>query len=389
MALYRRRTGGSWHYRFVLDGREYRGSTRTRNRRVAEDVERAVRDDIVRGRFGLSTARRVTFQQAASLWLKSKAGRADRTLADYEQLVAGANAHLGHKLVTAISADDISSLQALRERSGVGPRRVNYEVSIVRQVLKRYGEWSRLAHLISWRKEPQDKGRAIDLKEEARLLEAAASSGSPALLVLIVISLDTGLRRMELRQLRHRNLDLRWDGGVITAGGLTVPKSKTEAGTMRYVPFTERARGALSLWLSRPELIGATADDYVFPRHSVVCSGTQPRIEDVRLDQPIGDWKTSWNRARRLAGVKLRWHDLRHSFITRLAENPAISETTIRSLAGHVSAKMLARYAHIRNRAKHDAIEALERTRREGSAHDPAQAVADGGDALARSARIH
>jgi integrase len=58
--------------------------------------------------------------------------------------------------------------------------------------------------------------------------------------------------------------------------------------------------------------------------------------------------------------VKYRWHDLRHSFITRLAKNPAVSEQTIMSLAGHVSRAMLQRYSHIRNQAKQAAIAALE-----------------------------
>ena len=57
--------------------------------------------------------------------------------------------------------------------------------------------------------------------------------------------------------------------------------------------------------------------------------------------------------------VKYRWHDLRHTFITRLAENPNVSEQTIKALAGHVSKQMLERYSHIRTQAKQDAIAAL------------------------------
>lgn len=60
------------------------------------------------------------------------------------------------------------------------------------------------------------------------------------------------------------------------------------------------------------------------------------------------------------AKVRYRWHDLRHTFITRLAERPEVSEQTIMSLAGHVSRSMLARYSHIRSQAKQAAISALE-----------------------------
>jgi integrase len=80
-------------------------------------------------------------------------------------------------------------------------------------------------------------------------------------------------------------------------------------------------------------------------------------------NQPIGEWKKAWLLACRDAGVRYRWHDCRHSFISRLAENPQISEETIRSLAGHVSKRMLERYSHIRPQAKRDAIAMLNRNR--------------------------
>jgi Phage integrase family len=59
-----------------------------------------------------------------------------------------------------------------------------------------------------------------------------------------------------------------------------------------------------------------------------------------------------------LAG--LRFHDLRHHAITELAESQA-SDQTIRSIAGHVSEKMLEHYSHIRLDAKRTALDALAR----------------------------
>jgi hypothetical protein len=51
---------------------------------------------------------------------------------------------------------------------------------------------------------------------------------------------------------------------------------------------------------------------------------------------------------------------MRHTFISRLAENPNVSEQTIKALAGHVSRQMLERYSHIRSQAKQAAIQTLE-----------------------------
>jgi integrase len=36
--------------------------------------------------------------------------------------------------------------------------------------------------------------------------------------------------------------------------------------------------------------------------------------------QPIGSWKTAWRNARKAAKVTCRFHDLRHSAVTRLPE---------------------------------------------------------------------
>ena len=58
--------------------------------------------------------------------------------------------------------------------------------------------------------------------------------------------------------------------------------------------------------------------------------------------------------------MRYRPHDMRHTFISRLAENPNVSEQTIKALAGHVSRQMLERYSHIRSQAKQAAIRALE-----------------------------
>jgi len=74
----------------------------------------------------------------------------------------------------------------------------------------------------------------------------------------------------------------------------------------------------------------------------------------------MGSWRKAWRIACKAAGVRYRPHDMRHTFISRLAENPSVSEQTIKALAGHVSRQMLERYSHIRSEAKQAAIHALE-----------------------------
>jgi integrase len=66
-------------------------------------------------------------------------------------------------------------------------------------------------------------------------------------------------------------------------------------------------------------------------------------------------WKVAWESARKAANVTCRFHDLRHTFISRLAESQA-SDSTVMALAGHVSRAMMERYSHIRMEAKRKAV---------------------------------
>jgi hypothetical protein len=88
--------------------------------------------------------------------------------------------------------------------------------------------------------------------------------------------------------------------------------------------------------------------------------GKEAVIWKLAPRRQVQSWQRACRKVLKDTGLKYRWHDLRHTFITRLAENPNISEETIRALAGHVCKEMLQRYSHIRVRAKQDAIAALE-----------------------------
>jgi integrase len=187
------------------------------------------------------------------------------------------------------------------------------------------------------------------------------------LLPLFLLSIDTGLRASEVRSLRFVDFTLVWEGDRITGGELVVPKSKTEAGRGRLIPLTRRICDVLTDWFAR--FPSREATHYVFPKHQVgVRSEKCPDgMYSVEPSEPVREWKTSWYAALGKANLDYRWHDLRHTFISRLAENPNVSEETIRSLAGHVSREMLQRYSHIRKQAKVDAIIHLEMRAEHGS----------------------
>lgn len=162
-----------------------------------------------------------------------------------------------------------------------------------------------------------DWGRALGFEEEEELLRTILKSMSAVLHPLFILSLEAGLRPLESRALRRRDLKLRCQDGATVEGEIVVLRSKTEEGTGRVVPLTKRACHALTVWLSRfPK---ATADSYVFPFHRVGFAGNsrRPWIWDVDLNRPMGQWsyKSAFDSAQRHSGVTCRFYDARHTFI--------------------------------------------------------------------------
>jgi integrase len=365
MSVYKR--GETYWFKFLFQGQLIRESAKTNSKTVAREAERVRRRELELALNHIPRRERTPlFAGAAREWLASKNGLAPKSLERFRHHVATLSAEFGQRLIYDITVDDILNLRGKRISAGLAPRTVNYEISALSGILKSKGFWSAIADEFDRRgikrlSERHDVGRAIGYADERKLLDVISRSRSPALLPLFTLAIDTGLRAWELRSLTRRDLSLAWKNGTITEGALVVPKSKTDAGTGRMVPLTSRVCAVLSLWLSR--FPNAGEDSHVFPRYRVGLGGDarKPYIWDIDLNQPIGEWKKAWHLACRDAGVRYRWHDCRHSFISRLAENPQVSEETIKSLAGHVSKRMLERYSHIRTQAKRDAIAVLNR----------------------------
>jgi integrase len=329
---------------------------------VARDAERARRRELELGINGLAKRERPLFPVAAKDWLATKEALSPLGLRYYRQYIAKLSGYFGNRLISDITAEDVSQLQRKRKAERLSGRHINAEVGTLRAILRYYGRWAFISGRVAMLPQRSDAGRAFSRQDEARFLETIGQSRSPSLYPFFVLSLDAGLRPSETRALRLFNLRLIWRDGAIEEGEITVGQSKTEAGSGRVVPLTRRACAALTLWLARfPD---AVADSYVFPFHRVAIAGNGriPHVYDVSLDRPMSpsSYKTAFETAREKAGIEFRFYDARHTFVTRLAENPGVSEETIRQLAGHVSPRMLGRFAHIRAQARRAAIATLE-----------------------------
>jgi integrase len=83
---------------------------------------------------------------------------------------------------------------------------------------------------------------------------------------------------------------------------------------------------------------------------------------DTKPDKPISSWKVAWTTARETAGVSCRFHDLRHTTVTRLLER-GVSFAVVATIMGWspaTSVRMAKRYDHIEASAQREAMQRLE-----------------------------
>jgi integrase len=157
----------------------------------------------------------------------------------------------------------------------------------------------------------------------------------PVLRVLVLVAALTGLRQSELLGLRWRDID--WVAQRIRVRNTFVrgehsSDGKSDLSTRRSVPMADRAARALEAW-SRRNAYG-TDDDLVFPH--------------PQTGKPLDRSKVTkrFKAACRDAGVRpVRFHDLRHTFGTRLAASGE-SMRTIQEFLGHADSKTTQIYTH-------------------------------------------
>ena len=194
--------------------------------------------------------------------------------------------HFDDLNVGAINFQRIQAFTDLRFES-VKNGTVQKELATLKEILNKACREGYLAKVPPFPKLKPVKGRTrwLTLEEEGRLLEAAKSR--PHLHRIIQFALDTGGRRSEILGLDWRNVDLK--RGFVTF-------TKTKNGEDRAIRLTEHAKRVLKEQ-------GAKPSGPVFTFHG----------KEMRSVQ------TSFSVAKREAGLEdFRFHDLRHTFASRL-----------------------------------------------------------------------
>jgi len=173
------------------------------------------------------------------------------------------------------------------------------------------------------------KERILTEEEEPKLLDAS----SEHLKSILTVALNTGLRRGEL-------LNLKWNQIDFKARMLRV--EKTKSGKMRHIPINDVLFNELSRLKSENG-----QNSYIF--------------FNPETGKPYLDMKTGFKGACRRAGIKgLRFHDLRHTFATRLIQ-AGVDIVTVQNLLGHHSVTVTQRYTHSNDEQKRKAVELLNK----------------------------
>lgn len=187
-------------------------------------------------------------------------------------------------------------------------------------------------------------GRALMPEEKTMLFETAAQK--PGWMVAhcaAVLAASTTCRGVELKNMKWKHVDL-------FGKTIAIRRSKNESGK-RSIPLNADAMEAFVRLRQRGEALGcAEPDHYVFP----ACE--HGKIDPQRHQK---SWRTAWRNLTDAAGLKgFRFHDLRHTAITELAE-AGTPDATLKAIAGHLTTQMLEHYSHVRMQAKRGALDKL------------------------------
>lgn len=256
-------------------------------------------------------------------------------------------AHFGNQRIRTITHDDLAQFKRHRlqtPKADGTPRRlasVNRELELMRAVL-RFAEqqgwllvspFQRGAALISKSDETQ-RNRVLTFAEERRLLAACTEprtityqrqgktvtahlkQGREHLRALIITALDTAMRRGELFTLCWHDVDL-------TGGLIRIRAHNTKTQTERIVGVTPRVGEELTrLWDLSPH----DPQGLIFGISSTIKKSFGAACQDAGIDG-------------------LRFHDLRHTAITRMV-NEGLPSAEIMKTSGHTQMTTFQRYVN-------------------------------------------
>ncbi|MGY8836010.1 site-specific integrase [Pseudoalteromonas distincta] len=226
--------------------------------------------------------------------------------------------------LSTITAWEVEKWRNKRLANGIKPATTNRQINLIKGCLSRAVEWevidSHDLQKVKAQTVDNAKVRYLSKDEESRLRESLAKLDIKHLTTIVILAINTGMRKGEI-------LSLQWNDINLENKVLTVDFQNAKSGNTRHIPLNKQAFNVLSDWQKISGNIG-----YVFKDNK------QQRILDFRYN---------WAALLEDANITdFRFHDLRHHFASKLVM-ASVDLNTVRELLGHSDLKMTLRYAHL------------------------------------------
>ncbi len=343
MGLFKR--GQTFWISFSYKGKQVRQSLETDDKKTAEKIYHKVMTEVAEGKwFEKPEGASRTFREMMEKYMaehsrpnKASWGRDERSLAHLLPVFSGV-------IVTEIRRRMINAYKTKRRQEGASTCSVNRELALMKHAYSlaiKEWEWTKEnpVKMVSMEKEPPSRDRWLSYGEEKALLSAA----SPWLKEIVAFAIETGCRKEEMLSLTWRNVDL--PQKVVTIFG-------KKTGERRTIPLTAAAHDILMARFNVKGKVQALREEFVFsypPGRKVSTHTVRSAFDDALKKARITDF---------------RFHDLRHTFATRLSQS-GVDPYTVQTLLGHTSFATTKRYAHHYTESLRRGIVALDKARRD------------------------
>jgi integrase len=349
--------GNTYWFKFKFAGVLVVESAKTGVREKALAAERKRRGEYEDSYSGVTSRKKrvQTFSDAAKDYLADYVVVNPKSTGYVTYAIKHLKQHLGTKMMAQINAETVGKYQVARLKQKAAPKTINEEVGELLRILGHPGELLRVQLKKNKKlrlKVGKGPGKALPTQQQDELVEQARKSRSPHIKHAIIYERNAGMRAGELKGMQWFQFTInRRDNTLIIGPG------KTIEGEGRIIPLNAElleAHEERRAWYTKT--FGEIKPEwYVFP------FGRRGHLNPTR---PVTTLKTAWMTVKRKTGIVARFHDLRHGLNTELAETGA-SDHVIQGITGHVSPEMTRHYAHVRTKAKREALDAVLRKRQE------------------------
>jgi integrase len=317
---------------FTYRGKRYRESTETEDRKLAQRIYDKVKGEIAEGKwFGRQPGEDKTFENMIEKFTEENIPERSNTV--YKSILRTLSRAFNGPL-NSITPNVVNKFKKDLRDKGEKSASINHKIRILKRMFNvAITEWEWFkdnpiasVHLLG--KEDR-RERWINLEEEDRIL-----SHSPGWLKEIVtFALNTGLRIGEI-------VDLSWNNVDLFRKTLTVVRPKNNE------PRTIPMNATVFRILKDKSKVRSLACDKVFQVNGKAFKKNYIQVA----------FKQAFNRA---DIIDLHFHDLRHSFATRLVQSGE-DLYKIQILLGHKSPLMTQRYAHHYPESLRGSVEVLD-----------------------------